>query len=203
AARAIHDRVQAPIAVCGQSVLATTTLAVQALADIELPTGQSKPLSSFFVSVAATGERKTAVDREALWPVHKRETELRRASPSERLEYENAEAAWEKVRETAIKKAKGNRAQIKEALDALGPAPLPALEPILTCPEPTYEGLAKLLAVGQPSIGIFAHEGGQFIGGHGMADDAKLRTASGLSTLWDEGVVKRIRATDGNVVLPG
>ena len=59
-----------------------------------------------------------------------------------------------------------------------------------------------MLASGQPSIGIFAAEGGQFIGGHAMADDAKLRTAAGLSALWDGEPIKRIRATDGFTVLP-
>jgi len=60
AARAIHDRVQAPLAICGQSVLAAATLAVQGHADIELPTRQAKPLTNFFLTVARTGERKTA-----------------------------------------------------------------------------------------------------------------------------------------------
>src|ERR1700680_4679312 len=85
AARAINDRVQAPIAICGQSVLAAATLAVQGHANVELPTKHAKPLSSYFVTVAATGERKSAVDHEALWPVQKREATLREASPSERI----------------------------------------------------------------------------------------------------------------------
>src|SRR5262249_935046 len=71
-ARAIHDRVQAPLAICSQSVLAAATLATQAHADIELPTGHARPLSSYYVTVAATGERKSAVDHEALWPVRRR-----------------------------------------------------------------------------------------------------------------------------------
>src|SRR4051794_34844505 len=66
ATRAIHERVQAPMAICGQSTLGAATLAAQAHADVELPTGQVKPISNFFVSVAATGERKTATDSEAL-----------------------------------------------------------------------------------------------------------------------------------------
>jgi len=177
AARAIHDRIRAPVAICGQSVLAATTLAVQGFADIELPMGHVKPLSSFFVSIAATGERKSAVDQEALWPVRKREAALREATVGERLEYENQETAWKKARDAAVKKAKGDHARIKAALDTIGPSPLPPLEPILTCAEPTFEGLCKLLAIGWPSVGIFAAEGGQFVGGHGMADDAKLRTA--------------------------
>ena len=66
AARAIHDKVQAPMAICAQAVMASATLAVQAHADVVLPTGQSKPLSCYFVTVAASGERKTACDGEAL-----------------------------------------------------------------------------------------------------------------------------------------
>jgi hypothetical protein len=36
-----------------------------------------------------------------------------------------------------------------------------------------------------------------------MADEAKLRTAAGMSALWDGQPIKRVRATDGTVVLPG
>jgi hypothetical protein len=100
-------------------------------------------------------------------------------------------------------KAKGDQAAIRAALEKLGPAPSPPLIPMLTCPEPTYEGLCRLLAVGQPSIGIFAAEGGQFIGGHGMSDEARLRTATGLSAVWDGQAIRRVRAGDGTTILPG
>jgi hypothetical protein len=201
AARAIHDRVQAPIAICGQSVLAAATLAVQAHANVELPMGQTKPLSNYFLSVAASGERKTAVDEEALRPIRQREAELRESFASEILTYQNDQLAWEKAREKRVKDAKGDRAKIKAALDELGPAPPRPLEPILTCGEPTYEGLCKLLLVGQPSVGIFAAEGGQFIGGHGMGEDAKLRTAAGLSLLWDGQTIDRIRAQEATLLV--
>jgi hypothetical protein len=72
----------------------------------------------------------------------------------------------------------------------------------LICPEPTYEGICKLLANGWPSLGIFTAEGGLFVGGHGLTDDAKLRTAAGLSAAWDGEPIKRVRA-DGVLVLPG
>jgi len=48
------------LAICGQSALAAATLAVQAHADIELPNQQAKPLANYFLTVAASGERKTA-----------------------------------------------------------------------------------------------------------------------------------------------
>jgi len=74
---------------------------------------------------------------------------------------------------------------------------------MLTCPEPTYEGICRLLATGQPSVGIFAAEGGQFIGGHGMSEEARLRTAAGLSAAWDGEPIRRVRAGDGITILPG
>src|SRR5205814_10416217 len=75
AACAIHDRVQAPIAICGQSVLAAAALAGQGHADVVLPIGpgQSRPLSLYLVSIAASGERKSACDSEAMWPIRRRE----------------------------------------------------------------------------------------------------------------------------------
>jgi Protein of unknown function (DUF3987) len=203
AALAIHDRVRAPIAICGQSVLAAGTLSVQGHANVELPMGHAKPVSGYFVSIGATGERKNGVDQEALGPIRKRESVLREVHSSEQLQYENEKEAWSAARKAAIKRAKGDRAAIGAALNALGPRPLPPLKPVLTCSEPTFEGLCKLLADGQPSVGVFAVEGGQFIGGHGMADDAKLRTAAGLSAVWDGEAIKRVRSLDGVTVLPG
>jgi hypothetical protein len=204
AAQGINDRVQAPMAICGQSVLAAAALAVQGHADILLPIGNGsrRPVSCFFITVAATGERKTECDRQALWPIEKHESALREAYGGDLPRYENAKAAYDKAKEAAVKKGKGDRAAIENALNALGPAPAAPLQPMLTCPEPTFEGLCRLFAGGWPSLGIFASEGGQFIGGHGMSEDNKLKTAAALSSLWDGAPIKRVRVGDGVSVLP-
>jgi hypothetical protein len=195
--------VQAPLAICSQSILAVATLATQSHADVELPTGQRRPISNFYLTIAATGERKSAVDGQALLPVRRREGGLRELYEVKRSNYQNDQAAWEQAREDVLKKGKGDRCRIKNGLDSLGPAPRRPLEPLLTCPEPTYEGMVKLFSIGSPSLGIFAAEGGQFIGGHGMSDDAKLRTAAGLSAVWDGEPIKRVRSGEGVTVLPG
>jgi hypothetical protein len=203
AASAVHDRVQAPLAICGQSVLGAAALAAQGHVDVELPIGEgrAKPSSLYLLTVAETGERKTACDTEALSPIRHREKTLRERYDLDLPDYINDKAAWEKAREKARRRK--DRAAIKEALDALGPAPVPPFDPLLTCPEPTFEGLCKLFGTGWPSLGIFATEGGQFVGGHAMSDDARLRTAAGLSALWDGEPIKRVRSGDGVSVLPG
>jgi hypothetical protein len=205
AARAIHDRVQAPLAICGQSVLAAASLAVQGHADVVLPIGQgrAKPTSSFFITIAASGERKTETDTQACWPIQKHQRSLTEKHDLALPSYLNDKDAWDKARDFAKSAAKGDRGTIKAALDKLGPPPTAPLLPMLTVEEPTYEGLYKLLMVGLPSIGIFSNEGGQFVGGHGMTDEAKLRTAAGMSKLWDGEPIKRVRGGDGASVLPG
>jgi hypothetical protein len=194
--------VQTPLAICGQSVLAAATLVVQGHADVKLPIGQTRAIAGYYFTVAATGERKTSVDTEALWPVRAHEAKLREAYDPDQLVYANKLLAWEKARDTVVKRAKGDRNAIEAGLNALGASPRPPLVPLLTCSEPTYEGLCKLLAVSGPSLGVFAAEGGQFVGGHGMSDDAKLRTAAGLSAVWDGEPIKRVRA-EGTLVMPG
>src|SRR3984893_9312139 len=76
AAKAIQEHVQSPLAMCGQAVLAAAALAVQGHVDVELATGQVKPVSNFFLTVAASGERKTATDGLALSAVRKHEAFL-------------------------------------------------------------------------------------------------------------------------------
>ncbi|MEX1108281.1 MAG: DUF3987 domain-containing protein, partial [Dongiaceae bacterium] len=95
AAIAIEDKIQAPIELCAQSVLAVASLAVQANVDVILPTGQTRPTSCYYVSIAASGERKSACDHEALAPVREREEELRRAHKTEKLAYKNANDTYE------------------------------------------------------------------------------------------------------------
>ncbi|MBR1255181.1 DUF3987 domain-containing protein [Bradyrhizobium sp. AUGA SZCCT0240] len=203
AAVGIHEHVQSPLAMCGQAVLAAATLLVQGHADVELPTGQIKPVSNFFLTVAASGERKTATDQRALVPIRKHEEFLAEKYKTEFLAFRNDHAAWEAARKRAISSNKGNRAAIREALNQLGPEPAAPPLPLLTCPDPTFEGLALAMQQGQPSMGVFSSEGGQFVGGHAMSEENKLASAAAFSSCWDGEPIKRVRAKDGVTVLPG
>ena len=59
AARSIAEKCQCAPALAGQSVLAVASLAAQRLADIRLPFRQTRPLSLYFVTIAASGDRKS------------------------------------------------------------------------------------------------------------------------------------------------
>lgn len=202
---AINDKTQAPIAICAQSVLGATTLAAQALVDVRLPMGLVKPISNYFISVAESGERKTSSDSLALAPIRMYEEKLTKIYRVEKSDWDLENAAWKAQYEQILRdKVKYPTQEAKH--EALGKLTVPKSEPVspmLTCSEPTFEGLCRYMIHGQPRIGIFSAEGGQFVGGHGMREENKLKTASAFSELWDGAEIKRVRGGDGVVILPG
>jgi hypothetical protein len=146
------------------------------------------------LTIAESGERKTSADNEALKPATEWEKQLSVIRDSEFPQYKNRFDAWESDRLQITRNKQLSGEKKVYALTALGPEPQAPLNPMLTCSEPTIEGLYNLFLKGQPSLGLFSSEGGQFIGGHGMNDDARIRTGGALCSLWDGETVKRVRA---------
>jgi Protein of unknown function (DUF3987)/Primase C terminal 2 (PriCT-2) len=203
AACAISRKIQVPEAIAAQSVLSVACLAARAVADVRLPFGQIRPLSCYFVTVAQTGDRKTSADSEASSAIRRREADLRETFKEEMAEHKARMAAYLAVKK-GVENAKGQTVEEKmQDIMDLGQEPQPPLSPFLTAPDPTIEGLLKAWKHAPASLGLFSAEGGQFVGGHGMTDEAKLRTAAALSELWDGVPPKRIRAGDGVSILPG
>lgn len=198
AAKKIHEIVRAPDAICANSVLAAASLAIQPHADIEMD-GRRIPLSLFFISVAESGDRKSGADNIALHPIHNYQKMLLSVYGEEKRQYKNQKDAWEKKRQNILNSDKN----IEESLDSLGEEPIPPLKPIILMEEPTYEGLVKLLDIGQPSAGLFSDEGGRMFGGFGMDKNNLLKTASGLSSIWDGKPISRVRSGEESIVLYG
>ena len=61
------------------------------------------------------------------------------------------QATWEASRKQILSNRKLSREARQAELEDLGPPPEPPLTPLLTCPEPTFEGLCLLLESGHPS----------------------------------------------------
>ncbi len=203
AAKAIAAKAQVPVAMAAQSVLAVASLAASAQADVQLPFGQTRPLTIFLATVAASGDRKSTADNEALWPVAKREKNLRDAYADENKEWRIAFAAWSAEKRKIEGNGKIDFAERKSRLAFLGDEPVRPLAPFLVTGDLTVEGLAKNWQTAHPSLGVFTAEGGTFTAGHGMNEDNRLKTAAMLSELWDGKPIKRVRALDGVTILPG
>lgn len=199
ACKSLRRVIQASDAVCGASLLAAASLAVQGLADVHHD-GRVYPVSLWFLTVAESGERKSAVDAEAMRPARDYEKRLAAdytaACDAHAIELER----WNADKSDA-RKTKGEA--FSAALRALGPEPQAPLRSVVVAADFTAEGLAKLMAAGRPSIGVFTAEAALVFGGHGMTKETVTRTAGTLSKLWDDGTLDRVRAGDGPVKLWG
>lgn len=184
---------------CAQSFLAAATLAVQGLANVELPNNQIIPINNFFLTVASSGDGKSACDNHALRPFKKYQEELVDEYRSKYSKWKRDYAIWEKSLSKSVKKSENGDtgdSTISKYIEPLEP-----LLPHLICEEPTPEGLARRFNKGQPSQGLIADEGGQFVGGHGMNDESRLRTITSLSKYWDGKDVSRVRASGEDYIV--
>lgn len=192
---ALHSKIQAPLAICAQSILAVSNLAVQAHADVMLPIiEQRRPISCFFLTIAESGERKSSCDNEALSAIKEHEYKLKQQYDAAIEDWQNSSDSYDSQKHAILKDKKRypDVTTRKHALSNLGQKPPPPITPIILCPKPTFEGLCRLMQNSHPSLGIFSAEGGQFIGGYGMREENKIRTATALSSAWDGEPIKRI-----------
>lgn len=188
---AIATLTGAPPALAMQAVLGAASLAVQSHADIETLDGR-RPISLYLLSVAVSGERKSSCDRLAL--AGHREVQRQRFGNFRIAQdrHEVARSIYEQDLKAILRQSDpGARAA---DLETLGDAPQPPLAPTLLVSDATLEGLFRQFAEGQPSVGLFSDEGGQVFGGHAMNRDNRLKTAAGMSRIWDGTAVDRTRA---------
>lgn len=162
-----------PCAMAAQSVLATAALVSQPHANVHLD-GRTYPLSLYMLTVASSGDRKSAVDHLAL----------------------AAAREWERRQwELYLEQLKSNRAAVRGKHDVRElPDPVP---PRLIIAEPTIEALIKSLCQGLPSMGLFNDEGGQFLGSSTMSKENQLKAITTLSALWDGSPIDRARSMPG------
>jgi hypothetical protein len=174
ALEAVVGATQAPLAIPAASALAAASLAVQGFADVET-LGGPRPVSLYLLTVAKSAERKTSCDAALLAALRDFEKGQARAHRTAFAAWQNAHALWKGERDRILAEAKKNQGEgrmtAQADLEALGPEPAMPPLPDRTVTEPTFEGLTRLFALGQPSLGLFSDEGGQFLGGHGMNAD--------------------------------
>ncbi|MBZ0129638.1 MAG: DUF3987 domain-containing protein [Rhodobacteraceae bacterium] len=206
AVEAVQGITQAPVAIPAQSALAVASLAVQGFADVET-LGGPRPVSLYALTIARSGERKSACDAPLMSALRAHEKEAAKAQRDAMESWCNAHALWKGERDRILaeaRKGKGEKRTAAQAdLEAMGSEPAAPPSADRTVTEPTFEGLTKLFATGQPSLGLFSDEGGQFLGGHAMNSDNRQKTLAAFNDLWQGNPIRRTRAGDGHATLYG
>jgi hypothetical protein len=207
----IHDAVvsyqeygQQPVALVATSALANVALACQGLADVARDPQLVSPISLSFITIAESGERKTAADKvfsaaASEWEMEKykdAQTEIEKVKGQ--LEAHKAKKAG--VQNQISKLAtdmKKNHLQL-ETLEAQleewdANAPRIPITPSLFYEDVTQEKLAEKLATGWPSAALYSDEAAIVVGGHGFREERALGFFGFLNRLWDGRNFKRDR----------
>lgn len=173
-----------PQALAAQSVLAASALATQGHAGLQLD-GRNYPLSLYLITVAASGDRKTAADRSALLPARQWEREQWQHYREQLSRYHAAQRQAQRI--NPADPAPTNNVPLEAEPSA----------PRLITTDPTIEALIKGLCHDLPSMGLFCDEGGQFLGSSTMSRDNRLKAVTTLSSLWDGSPIDRARSMAG------
>lgn len=199
---ALHESaVQAPLSMCAAGALAAAAISTQIHANVLLPHGEVAPLSLFLLVVAESGERKSSLHKRVLEGVAKHTRQLEATYKAEITRHRIERVAWEaEQRLIATDKKITNLEARRTKLAELGPEPLAPRQPFLMVKEPTMQGLEKVMIAGQPSVGLFTSEAGEFLGGHAMGKERITGTLAKLNSLWDGEGVERIRAGEEAVI---
>ena len=198
---------QQPLPLVACSALANVSLACQGLANVARDKYLISPISLYFLTIASSGERKSAVDsafscatQSWLESVHQ---ELAPKVQSA-LSHHNA---WKIEREAILSQLK--RAAVSgcdtfeykkslELIDKQEPE-IPCL-PTLYFEDTTQEALATHLALGWPSGSLWSDEAGIFLGSHSMQSNP-TRFVALLNRLWDGKSTTAHRKTSQSFVI--
>lgn len=205
AVEAVVGQMQTPVGLTAQSALSVASLAVQGFADVQT-LGGPRPTSLFALTIAKSGERKSASDSALMRPLREHEREQAANHRAAVASWSNTHALWKGRRDSILSTAKGkvgNRIDAEADLAELGREPVAPPSQGRTVTEPTFEGLSRMFAEGLPSLGIFSDEGGQFLGGYAMGKDNRQKTLAALNDLWQGNPIRRTRSGDGSYTLFG
>ena len=174
------------------------------------------PVSLSILTVAESGERKTAADRAMRAGADRWQKEKRQQLAPKITEQAAIQKAFEAEQAglaTAMRQASAQENGDKRAADvaacqraiieqaAKGPSAAPS--PTLFHENTTIEGLAKSLRQEWPSSSWWSNEGGSVVGGHGLSDKSAMRTLATLNALWDGQPLDRSRSTEARTIVHG
>ena len=204
---ACKELTQAPIEMSAQSALAISSFTAQRHIDVMGLGGSSFPPSLFNITIAESGERKTAIDKLFMKGCDEYEIEQRESFNDDFKYYKVKQELYEQEKSKILKKisnAKTSNCRNVAENDLsvlINEEPNRPLNPTLFPKEGTWEGIFDLYKYGQPSLGLFNNEAGIFLGGIGMNKDNMLKMISGLSSLWDGQPISKTRKSDGHDIL--
>ena len=205
----VEESCKAPMALIAASALSAISTAVQGLVSVQRSEGLRGPASLYFLTLAASGERKTSVDTLFTKAIRDWEIEQKEAAKPVMAEYHADMTVWQSkldgykqaLRDAAKRLMPSDEidAKLKEHEFAKPSEPcIPALLYLDATPEALANGLERW-----PVAAILSNEAGVIFGAHGMQPESVMRNLGQFNVCWDGGLLKRDRATTQSVAVEG
>lgn len=184
--------VKAPVPLVASAALSALSMAVQSHADVERAVKLSGPSSTFMLTIAESGERKSTCDGYFSAAIRDYETNQSEVAKPLIRQYEAKFAAWDMkysgVKDSiraASKSGKPTNELETELLQLQLDKPEPPRVPRIIYGDATPAALKYNLAKGWPSGAVVSSEAGIVFGGHGMKKDSAMENLATLNQLWD------------------
>lgn len=205
----VADTTQAPIAMIAASALSVVSASVQSHVSVKRDEGLEGPASLYLLTVAKSGERKTACDKYFTASLREWENEQSEAAKPARAEYQAQITAWETA-EQGYKESIRKAAREGHPFDHLSnplvrheaSKPKEPRVPDMLRMDDTPEALGVAL-MRWPVAATLSSEAGIIFGAHGMNPDSVMRNMAQFNVFWDGGRVKRDRTTTQSIDVDG
>jgi len=206
----VQTFVQAPAALVACSALAALSAAAQGLANVRRDAQLAGPVSTYILSVADSGERKTSCDEFFSRAILTWERETAAVMAPEVARAAAEHSAFHAKRggiEDAIKRGARtgkDTSSFEQTLRTLiANAPKAVIVPRQMFADATQEALAYELARGWPCGAMISAEAGAILGGYAMSADSLMRNLALLNVLWDGGELRIDRRTKESFTIRG
>ncbi len=202
-----HQYGRQPIPLIAGSLLANISLACQSMANVARDKHLISPVSLYFLMVANSGERKSAIDNLFSRPVRAWEKSFRQMREREVKAAMALHHAWQMERDGLLSQIKRcsfaseDAEHLKSHLEYLvEQEPDIPLLPTLYFEDATQEALAIHLANGWPSASLWSDEAGIVLGSHSMQSNP-TRFVALLNRLWDGKTFTAHRKTSQSFII--
>lgn len=212
AVREVHHDMQAPMPLVAGCALTAVSAVVQSYVSVQRAEGLDGPVSLYTLTIAKSGERKTACDKAFTKVLRYWETQQHELAKPLRADFEARLAAWETVesvhKDTIKKAAKdGQPAEIMEIVEArlrehAVRKPVEPRVPQMLRGDDTPEALTSALKK-WPTAAVISSEAGMIFGAIGMNKDNVMRNLGTLNAAWGGEPIKRGRTTQESIDIEG
>ncbi|MEZ9864710.1 YfjI family protein [Vibrio breoganii] len=183
AVREVALTTQAPVPMIYLSMLSVASAALQGMVQIQLPTGNVRPVSLATMSIAESGERKSTVENLITRGMRIYLEQQEKALSDVRIKYELEKELHEgRIQKLKIKMFKSSDEEeailMGRLLDLIKNEHTPPKKAFIFLEDVTPEALVKELSSNRPNALISSSEGGLVFGSRAMSK------TSVLSSLW-------------------